>query len=548
MDHVKAVTIDQLKPGMFIVEMDQPWYRTPFLLHKRLIRDTKDIDLLRQCGIRELKIDPRRGLDVAPTRSRSTPPPPGSQEQPAAIPQPDDAELTPPSRNPPRLTTGMEKGSPRPQPAGLQQQPAPKGQEDTLTPRTSQATLPPLPEKSLQPASDKEMSTARPQPPDTRQIPPLPPNTEEIAVTSQSGKAAQTISLGKPPQPVPSSEIQATQPQPADSHRDLSTALKTQEQTTAAQETYNEAIGSMERMFEELEAGVVPSPDTLRTVVGNVLSRVLDNPSSMLSLLTLQKMKRFDRTLASHALDVCTLSLVVAHDYGVTKEDLDALGAGALLHDIGYTRLPRNLYRRSHDLTEQERATMQQHPALGQAVLREAKEDRDAVIRIVVGHRGSSNGNGFPHKLSGDSLSILAQLVGLVDLYDGMVSRRGGRPAMLQHDAIRQLFRLGASGQYPKDLIQSMIGSLGVYPIGSLVRMNTGEQAVVVGMNPMQRLKPIVKVIMGPQGGSYLTPIRVDLGAQATGMQARTITKVLDPQLERVNVAMFLDGIHEEAA
>jgi hypothetical protein len=93
-----------------------------------------------------------------------------------------------------------------------------------------------------------------------------------------------------------------------------------------------------------------------------------------------------------------------------------------------------------------------------------------------------------------------------------------------------------------------MIGSLGVYPIGSLVRMNTGEQAVVVGMNPLQRLKPVVKVIMGSHGGSYLTPIRVDLGAQATGKQARTITKVLDPQLERVNVAMFLDAIYEEAA
>jgi HD-GYP domain-containing protein (c-di-GMP phosphodiesterase class II) len=92
----------------------------------------------------------------------------------------------------------------------------------------------------------------------------------------------------------------------------------------------------------------------------------------------------------------------------------------------------------------------------------------------------------------------LAQLVGLVDAYDGMVSRRGGRPAMLPHDAIRQLFRLGDTGQYAKDLIRAMIGSLGVYPIGSLVRLNTAEQAVVVGMSHRQRLKPVVKVITGP--------------------------------------------------
>ena len=449
MKHVKTIPIDQLKPGMFIVGMDQPWYRTPFLLHRRLIRDTHDIDLLRQYGISELKIDPSRGLDVEPTPSGDAPPPSNAQET-AAAPQP------------------------------------------------SHAAQPALPEKPPQPTHSPELKAARPQSPDAQQDMPTPSNAR--------GQAA------------------------------------------AAQETYKEAICSMERMFDELETGIVPRPDTLRMVVTNVLSRVLDNGASMLSLLSFQKMKRFDRTLASHALDVCTLSLIVAHDYGVADGDLEALGAGALLHDIGYTRLPRNLYRRSQDLTEQERTMMQQHPALGLAILREAKEDRNAIVRIVVEHHECSNGSGFPHKLKGDALSVLAQLVGLVDIYDGMVSRRGNHPAMLPHDAIRQLFRLGDTGQYPKDLIQTMIGSLGVYPIGSLVRMNTGEQAVVVGMNATQRLKPVVKVITGPQGGSYITPIRVDLGAQAAGALARTITKVLDPLHERVNIAMFLDGIHEEAA
>jgi putative nucleotidyltransferase with HDIG domain len=301
-------------------------------------------------------------------------------------------------------------------------------------------------------------------------------------------------------------------------------------------------------MFEELETGIVPRPDTLRTVVGNVLSRVLEDDASMLSLLSLEKMKRFDRTLASHALDVCTLSLIVAHDYGVAEGNLDALGAGALLHDIGYVRLPRNLYRRSHDLTEQERTLMQQHPALGLAMLRDAQEDRDAVLRIVAEHHECSDGSGFPHKLKGDALSIFAQLVSLVDAYDGMVSRRGGRPAMLPHDAIRQLFRLGDKGQYAKDLVRAMIGSLGVYPIGSLVLLNTAEQAVVVGVSHEQRLKPVVKVITGPRGESYPTPIRVDLGSKTAGDAERMIKKALDPLQERVNVAMFLDGIHEEAA
>jgi putative nucleotidyltransferase with HDIG domain len=447
MKHVKTIPLDQLKPGMFIVGMDQPWYRTPFLLHKRLIRHQNDIDLLRQHGIREVKIDPGQGLDVEPTQSRDELPRAHTQETVSAT-HPD---------HPVKQTS---------------------------------------PEKAAQTKDREENSSARP--PLTQKNTPL--------------------------------------------------ALPTQEQAEAALETYREATRSMERMFEELETGLIPQQDSLRSVVTNVLSRVLADSTSMLSLLSLQKMKRFDRTLASHAIDVCTLSLIVAHDYGVTEGEMEALGAGALLHDIGYVRLPRNLYRKSQDLTEQERSMMQQHPALGLAILRDTQENREAVVRIVGEHHECSNGSGFPHKLRGDSLSVLAQLVGLVDVYDGLVSRRGGRSAMLPHDAIRQLFRLGDMGQYAKDLIQTMIGSLGVYPIGSLVLMNTREQAVVVGINTSQRLKPVIKVITGPQGQSYLPPILIDLGTQAPDASARTITKVLDPLQERVNVAMFLDEIHEEAA
>lgn len=547
MKHIKTISIDQLKLGMFMVGMDQPWYRTPFLLHKRLIRHAEDIELLKQHGIREVKIDSSRGLDVEPGPAGNLNPAPPIHKPAASL----ESILEVPkasSDEPDQYTSDAERNRAEPLPTGTQQ--------DVLHAQdTAAATQPSHPEK---PASPEQVPLPTASGGETNAVPPLPPFVQHDAPTpsphTQDPTAASQLSPASEPDP------QESAAQPASS-KEMNTALPTsgvpedmprpphtQEQAAAAQETYREANLSVERMFEELEAGIVPRPDTLRVVVSNILTRVLDNGASMLSLLSFQKMKRFDRTLASHALDVCTLSLIVAHDFGVAEGDLEMLGAGALLHDIGYVRLPRNLYRRSHELTEQEHTMMQQHPVLGLAMLRDAKENRDTVIRIVAEHHECHNGSGFPHKLTGDSISVLAQLVGLVDIYDGMVSRRGGHPALLPHDAIRQLFRLGDSGQYAKDLIQTMIGSLGVYPIGSLVLMNTGEQAVVVGMNYTQRLKPVVKVITGSQGGSYLTPIRIDLGAQAAGKSARTITKVLDPLHERVNVAMFLDGIHEEAA
>lgn len=519
-----------------MVEMDLPWHRTPFLFHKRLIRHQQDIDLLRRHGIKEVKIDPSRGFDVEPVPSVDAPPSSGAQDA-ADTPQPSLEVKPAASEEAPHPAYRAERSAAQRQPPVTQEKmpPSPNAQEPAAVLTTdSKGTSS---EKAVQPDSAEKHAN-----------PLQPPITQKTAAPSHPIHEVKPASSEEPPQPAYSAEATAAQRQQPVTQEEAPSPSKTQEQAAAAQATYTEAACSMERMFEELEAGIVPHPDTLRMVVTNVLSRVLDDGAAMLSLLSLQKMKRFDRTLASHALDVCTLSLIVGNAYGVAGGEMEALGAGALLHDIGYIRLPRNLYRRSQDLSEQERTIMQQHPALGLAILREAKEDREAVVRIVAEHHECCNGSGFPHKLQGDSLSVLSQLVSLVDAYDGMVSRRGGRPAMLPHDAIRQLFRLGDTGRYAKDLTQAMIGSLGVYPIGSLVLLNTAEQAVVVGMNQTQRLKPVVKVITGPQGGTYLTPIRVDLGAQALGASARTITKVLDPLHERVNVAMFLDGVHEEAA
>jgi hypothetical protein len=170
------------------------------------------------------------------------------------------------------------------------------------------------------------------------------------------------------------------------------------------------------------------------------------------------------------------------------------------------------------------------------------------VKRIVAEHHERADGSGFPAGQKGDTISQLAKIVGIVDWYDGMVSRRGGRPAMLLHDAIRQLFLAGERGQFEKALVEIVIRSIGVYPVGSLVRLNTGEQAIVVGVNPDQRLKPLVKITGGAQGESYTNPVQVDLADQTQDRSVRTVLRVLDPVQERVNVAMYLDEVSPEAA
>jgi hypothetical protein len=119
---------------------------------------------------------------------------------------------------------------------------------------------------------------------------------------------------------------------------------------------------------------------------------------------------------------------------------------------------------------------------------------------------------------------------------------------MIPHDAVRQLFLAGERGHFEKSLVELMIRSIGVYPVGSLIMLNTGEQAVVVGVNPQQRLKPVIKVTTDPQGGSYTTPIEVDLATPSPDHTVRTVLRVLDPAQERVNIGIHLDQALSRAA
>lgn len=406
----KRISIAALKPGMFVVGMDQPWYKTPFLFHKRLVGSDEDISLLRRHGIQEVLIDTAKGLDLDEAPAEPLAPPP-----PNVTPKPDHAAPAEPDR-------GREKAR-------------------------------------------------------------------------------------------------------------------------AARAAYGEAMKALDRVLDDLEGGNAAAVPNLKTIVGNILGRIMDHPQSMLTQFCIQKMQEFDRTLASHAMDVGVLALIIGHEMGYAATDQEEIGIGALLHDVGYLRLPRNLYRKKHEIGSHDRSLMQQHPQLAETVTGGAASGTvsEKVRRIIVEHHERLDGSGYPHGLSGNALLGFSQLVGLVDTYDGMVSWRADQVPMLPNDAIRQLFVLGEKGRFDKALVETTIKVLGVYPIGSLIRLNTGEKALVIGIHAEHRLKPLVKIINGPQGEPYGEPLTVDLAVVEPGRPVRTILRALDPRHEQVRVSDYFD-------
>ncbi len=410
MASTKRIPIDQLTVGMFIAGLDQPWYKTPFLLHKWLVSNPDDIVQLKRHGIQVVTIDTDRGVDVGAAPIAVT-------EAPPSLPEPS----------------------------------------------------------------------------------PAPGDMVEVATNGHASHAG------------------------------------------AAAAVYREAMAAIERVFTDIEAGQPPKLAALKPVVSKLLKQIIEQPEAMMIQFCLDKMRRFDGTLANHGMDVCVLTLILAVENGCTESEMEALGVGALLHDIGFVRLPRNIYRKTSALTEQEQVLMRQHPQLAATVLSQADRVPETVTRIIAEHHEFQDGTGFPKLVKAGGISPLTQLMALADAYDDLVTTRYGRPPLLPHDAIRQLFVLGAKGRYDKTLVEVAIKVLGVYPLGSLIKLNTSECAVVIGLNHEDRLRPRIRIIRRPDGEIQNPPIDTDLQNQPGDQPVRSILRAMDPRQEQIDLPQFLD-------
>jgi putative nucleotidyltransferase with HDIG domain len=250
------------------------------------------------------------------------------------------------------------------------------------------------------------------------------------------------------------------------------------------------------------------------------------------------QMRRFQKDLFTHAVNVCVLSLVVATIEGL-GDDIDMLGMGALFHDIGETRLPRRLLRKPDDFTAAEARLLKQHPILGAALLAQSKNIPATAERIILEHHERIDGSGYPAGAGAGELCLESQLVALTDSYDDMLSGRN-QAALQPTEVLRQLYLQANTGRVDRDLVEQVIRSLGVYPIGSVVELSTGERGVVVATNRSAALKPMVRIIITRNGVAQFNGPVIGLADRARDGVEKRIVAVLDPAKERIDPMVFL--------
>jgi HD-GYP domain-containing protein (c-di-GMP phosphodiesterase class II) len=303
-----------------------------------------------------------------------------------------------------------------------------------------------------------------------------------------------------------------------------------------ARAVHTEATTAVQSLFEGTKTGAPLQSATAREVVHHLMETVLSQHDVLAGVI---HMRQFEANLYAHVINVCIFALMLGAMQDLDKGVLACVGVGALLHDVGQVHLPRNLLRKPGLYTAQEQRLMQAHPYLGATMLSQTPHMPEDACRIVAEHHERLDGSGYPRGLAGTALSPLSQIVAIADVYETMLGTREGRPPLLPAQAIKELYQQGRAQQLNLGLVEKMIRCLGIYPVGSLIELNTGERGIVIAVNPGKALQPVVYLLWDQTHQRYATPVTVDLAAPEAEAPIRMIGAVLDPEAEGYEIATY---------
>lgn len=289
------------------------------------------------------------------------------------------------------------------------------------------------------------------------------------------------------------------------------------------------------KILDDARLGHSVDSEEARSVVKDLVGAITTNPNTTLWLTNLKQ--RHEHT-ANHCLNTAILAIAFARHLGLPKEEIEAIGIGALLHDVGIARTPKHILEKPARLTPEEYAIVKRHPADGYGVMRLTKTVPDIALDIIKHHHERIDGSGYPDGLKGEQVPKHVLIAAIADVYDSMTSDRIYRESLPPQQALTEM-HAEADTTFGKEMMQEFIKCVGIYPIGSLVKLNTGALAIVLSSNPEARLKPLVMIVRDPQGKTLMPRPIVNLATVAAqkGGAAWTIEGVVNPKEHGIDVS-----------
>ncbi|MDH7478748.1 MAG: HD-GYP domain-containing protein [Syntrophomonadaceae bacterium] len=268
-----------------------------------------------------------------------------------------------------------------------------------------------------------------------------------------------------------------------------------------------ETLKTVRSVFLQLEASHQVNTRAVRQAVDQLLEEVLANPHTLVHLTDIRS---FDDYLFAHSVNVCLLSLMTGISLAMNTIQLRELGVGALLHDIGKTAVSREIINKTDPLTPEEFDEIKTHTTVGFDILRKHIDISLLSSHVAFQHHERQDGSGYPRGLRADEIHEYARIVAVTDVYDALLADCWHRPAFLPHEAVRELTH-GAYTRFDPRAVAALLENVAIYPVGSVVQLNTGEVGIVVDVNKAAQKKPVVRLVVD-QAGQRLTDGReIDL-------------------------------------
>lgn len=227
--------------------------------------------------------------------------------------------------------------------------------------------------------------------------------------------------------------------------------------------------------------------DATDSIASDLLNTIESNNAIAIDISTL---KTSDEYTFKHSVDVATIAMIVAKKQGLPKKQIQEIGVSGLLHDVGKTKIPKEILNKPGRLDDSEFAVMKQHPVFGYNIIKDKKEFSAGVTLGVLQHHEKMNGKGYPLGAAADKICPYAKVLAVADVYDALVTERPYKSAFSQRDAIEIIMSMTAD--LDMKAMQSFMESMILYPVDTVVELSNGELAKVVKNNPNYILRPVV--------------------------------------------------------
>jgi HD-GYP domain-containing protein (c-di-GMP phosphodiesterase class II) len=503
--------VSLLGVGMYVCELDRPWLGTPFLLEGILIEDEAQIDTLKAlCEF--VYID----------RTLST----------------GEFFIAPPKED-----VGIKRDSTIVRVTLAQQKPLPQNSAQHKTPQATDRKSPANSKFSFFEVL-KELRQGSQQPNEAKQNGPSTQTAFHVSSNPVKPNIDNTYhDLKKPDEPVSptfSSQIKAdfssfisglsswggkklgssidkaavksdANRSPETQNGDRITIYEegplVEEEIAAIYPVYEQSQIATKEIFEALAQDQKIDLTKVNDALNGMVDSIERNPDA---LIWLAKLKQTDDIAYNHALNVSITLMALANFMALPRKQVKELGLAGLLQDIGKAKIPTELLHKETKITDEEFELLKKHVDHALELLQITENISGTVILTVSQHHERINGSGYPYQLKGKQISLTGQMAGLIDTYCALTSNKVYAKGVYNQLALEEIYSMRDT-KFSSALIDQLVQFLGIYPVSSLVELNTGEVGVVIQQNSVRRLLPRVMILLNPDKSKNESPVTLNL-------------------------------------